>query len=137
MLNNEDLSRITKCIAARITDVQAIYLFGSMARGEELPDSDIDLAIIAESPLTPELVFNLKSDLSLELRRDIDILDLRSSSLEIAFQAIMESQCLFGSEHPDIALFETAIMSMYANFQLERKEIVADILGRGNIYEHH
>ena len=41
---------LARCLAAfdAVTPVHAVYLFGSHARGEAGPDSDVDLCIVAE-----------------------------------------------------------------------------------------
>ena len=41
---------LAKCLRAvdRVRRVQAVYLFGSHARGEARPESDVDLCIVAE-----------------------------------------------------------------------------------------
>ena len=41
---------LAKCLAAMsgVARVRAVYLFGSHARGEAQPDSDVDLCIVAE-----------------------------------------------------------------------------------------
>jgi predicted nucleotidyltransferase len=41
---------LAKCLQAmdRVAQVRAVYLFGSHARGEAQPDSDVDLCIVAE-----------------------------------------------------------------------------------------
>lgn len=41
---------LTRCLEAfnAVTPVHAVYLFGSHARGDARPDSDVDLCIVAE-----------------------------------------------------------------------------------------
>jgi len=41
---------LARCLEAmgRVADVRAVYLFGSHARGDARPDSDVDLCIVAE-----------------------------------------------------------------------------------------
>ena|SRR5438874_13670953 len=41
---------LAKCLEAmdRVLPLKAVYLFGSHARGEARPDSDVDLCIVAE-----------------------------------------------------------------------------------------
>ena len=41
---------LTRCLAAMETvmPLQAVYLFGSHARGEARPDSDVDLCVVAD-----------------------------------------------------------------------------------------
>ncbi len=68
---------LAKCLAAmdQVRRVRAVYLFGSHARGDARPDSDVDLCIVADGaeqqiqtavdlrralwPLRPGLSFNL------------------------------------------------------------------------------
>ena len=47
---DEQREPLTKCLEAmaRATRIQAVYLFGSYARGEPRPDSDVDLCIVSE-----------------------------------------------------------------------------------------
>jgi predicted nucleotidyltransferase len=45
------LSEAKKCLAAAYGDrLKAVLLFGSEARGEALPESDIDLVVVLEGP---------------------------------------------------------------------------------------
>lgn len=41
---------LARCLEAmnRVTPLQAVYLFGSHARGEARPDSDVDLCLVAD-----------------------------------------------------------------------------------------
>ncbi len=41
---------LSQCLEAmgRVAQVRAVYLFGSYARGEARPDSDVDLCIVAD-----------------------------------------------------------------------------------------
>ena len=41
---------LAKCLEAmdRVTPLRAVYLFGSHARGEGRPESDVDLCIVAD-----------------------------------------------------------------------------------------
>src|SRR5437660_8507402 len=68
---------LAKCLEAmnRVVPLRAVYLFGSHARGEARPDSDVDLCIVADGaeeqfqtatefrralwPLRPKLSFTL------------------------------------------------------------------------------
>jgi uncharacterized protein len=62
-----DLLRQVRAVAGRIADEIAprrIILFGSQARGQAGPDSDVDLLVVTQRPAG--------DDASLELRRKID-----------------------------------------------------------------
>ena len=43
----DPIAALRRVVAASVSDASAVILFGSVARGEARPDSDIDLAVIA------------------------------------------------------------------------------------------
>lgn len=47
---NQQRESLTRCLQAmnRVMPLEAVYLFGSHARGEARPDSDVDLCIVAD-----------------------------------------------------------------------------------------
>lgn len=54
-------------------DVREAYLFGSFARGEQTPDSDIDLRLVCDDTMTFGTLYELSLELEMELGRKIDI----------------------------------------------------------------
>lgn len=61
---------------ARLRDAygaQAIYLFGSWARGEESPESDIDVLVDGGEGFTPSDVFAIAEELYLAFGRRVDV----------------------------------------------------------------
>ena len=133
-LSKKDRLDIVATVQACLPLAQGVYIYGSMARGEGRSDSDVDIAVVQINPLEPEQALQLRSQLGVRLGRDIDVLDLRRASTEIAFQVVGEGQCIWGAEDESVALYENSIMSMYANLQNERREIIEDIVKRGSVY---
>lgn len=54
-------------------DVSEAYLFGSFARGEQRPDSDIDLRLVCGNTMTFGALYELSHELEKELERKVDI----------------------------------------------------------------
>jgi len=55
----------------------AVYLFGSFARGEEKPTSDIDVAIRCEPPLSPETWSDLRAALNAAgVPREVELVEI-------------------------------------------------------------
>lgn len=54
-------------------DVSEAYLFGSFARGEQTPDSDIDLRLVCGNTMTFGVLYELSHELENELGRKVDI----------------------------------------------------------------
>jgi predicted nucleotidyltransferase len=133
-LSKKDQQDIIDIVQAIFPLVQGIYIYGSMARGEGRSDSDVDIAVVQESAIEADQALQLRSQLGVRLGRDIDVLDLRRASTEIAFQVVGEGLCILGADHESVALYENSIMSMYAALQIERKEIIEDIVKRGMVY---
>lgn len=135
ILAESQFASIVETIQSILVDVEAIYLFGSMAQGLSRLDSDIDIAILSAKLLSVNEAMAIKSQLGQRLQRDIDLVDLRNASTEIAFQVITEGLCLFGADKPNVGLFEVSVMTRYADLQIERREIISDIVSRGRVYD--
>jgi EPS-associated MarR family transcriptional regulator len=71
------LSEVMQKIRASLPDVMAAYLFGSAASGKIHPESDIDMAVLADSPVDPERLWKLAQDVAAMLNVEIDLIDLR------------------------------------------------------------
>ena len=54
-------------------DVSEAYLFGSFSRGEQTPDSDIDLRLVCGNTMTFGTLYELSHELEKELGRKVDI----------------------------------------------------------------
>jgi predicted nucleotidyltransferase len=61
-----------------IPDIKLLYLFGSHASNQANTDSDIDLAVLLPSKISPVARWELQQRLSLEFNVDVDLVDLLS-----------------------------------------------------------
>ncbi len=99
----------------------AIWLYGSEARGEAKSDSDIDLAILADSPLDPIELGLAAVELEGRLGRRVDLVDLRRASVLLRVQATYGGKLLLAPDSTEAALFETHAISDYGSFAANRK----------------
>lgn len=72
MISPTDISTAASRVLAQY-DVSEAYLFGSFARGEQTPDSDIDLHLICGNTMTFGALYELSHELEKELGRKVDI----------------------------------------------------------------
>ena len=72
MISLVDISAAVSRVLSRY-DVREAYLFGSFARGEQTPDSDIDLRLVCDGTMTFGTLYELSLELEIELGRKIDI----------------------------------------------------------------
>ncbi len=68
------------------------------------------------------------------LLRDVDLIDLRRADTVTQAQVVSSGELLLQQNPGLIAQFETDVLSMYAQLNLERQGIIADIVQRGNVY---
>ncbi len=115
-------------------EVTAIYVFGSYARDEAKPGSDIDIAILQKEGLSSIKLFDLKDVLEEKLNLTVDIVSLYDASTVLAFEILKESKLLYVSDKYEKDTFEYLTLSYYQKLNEERKLILEDIEKRGNIY---
>lgn len=71
-------------------DVSEAYLFGSFARGEQTPDSDIDLRLVCGNTMTFGTLYELSHELEKELGRKVDIVTNPPEHMRPAFRKSIE-----------------------------------------------
>lgn len=129
-----DTQPITRFLIEQIPYLLAIYQFGSQARGNARPGSNVDLAVLVRKQIPGEQLFHLAQELAVWLGRDVDILDLRRTTTVMRAQVISTGRCLESRDDQARAEFEMYAYSDYARLNEERREILKDIKERGLIY---
>lgn len=78
-------------------DVSEAYLFGSFARGEQTPDSDIDLRLVCGDIMTLGTLYELSHELEEELGRKVDIVTNPPERMRPAFRESIEQDevCIY------------------------------------------
>ena len=109
-------------------ELQALYLFGSVARGESRRDSDIDLAFLASGSPAPYAVFEAAQDLALRLGHDVDLIDLRRASTVMCAQVVGNGRRLFTGNELAAENFEMLALSDYAWLEERRAEAIQSFL---------
>ncbi len=133
-LSTNHQEAIIRLIRDQIDDPVAIYLFGSMAADAVHDSSDIDLAILPQSPISNESRWNLQQELAIALRTDVDLIDLLSASTVMRVQIVSTGEVLFEGDATRRAEFEMVTFSMYARFNQERREILDQVRREGRVY---
>ena len=71
-------------------DVSEAYLFGSFARGEQTPNSDIDLRLVCGNTMTFGALYEISHELEKELGREVDIVTNPPERMRSAFRESIE-----------------------------------------------
>ena len=89
MISLTDISTAVCRVLARY-DVREAYLFGSFARGEQTPESDIDLRLVCGATMTFGTLYELSLELEKELGRKVDIVTNPPEHMRPAFRKNLE-----------------------------------------------
>lgn len=73
-------------------DVSEAYLFGSFARGEQRPDSDIDLRLVCGNIMTFGALYELSHELEKELGRKVDLVTNPPEHMRPAFRKSIKQE---------------------------------------------
>lgn len=85
MISPTDISTSASRVLAQY-DVSEAYLFGSFARGEQTPDSDIDLRLVCGNTMTFDTLYELSHELERELGRKVDIVTNPPEHMRLPFR---------------------------------------------------
>jgi len=96
-------------------DVRLAYLFGSLARGDAGPRSDVDLAVVLDSP--PEARGRRRDDLHAQVmellgRNDVDLV-LADGAPALLRHRIARGRCLWAREPVEATRFAVAALRDY------------------------
>ncbi len=86
---------IVDLLRSSLPALQAVYLFGSQATGQSTPGSDIDVAVLTETPLSPRQRFELAAELGSLLGQDVDLIDLRAAYTVLRSQVVGHGAALY------------------------------------------
>lgn len=91
MITPTDISTAASRVLAQY-DVSEAYLFGSFARGEQTPDSDIDLRLVCGNTMTFGTLYELTHELERELGRKVEIVTNPPEHMRPAFRKSIKQE---------------------------------------------
>ncbi|MCW2278568.1 type VII toxin-antitoxin system MntA family adenylyltransferase antitoxin [Heliophilum fasciatum] len=120
MLSQELVSTIISTVRDTVHPY-AIILFGTAAHRQLRPDSDIDIAFLADSPCDELTVFRLGQELSVQLNRDIDLIDLSQASTVFQAQILSTGKVIDCDDKDRLLAFHALTLKQYARLNEERQ----------------
>jgi predicted nucleotidyltransferase len=87
-MKSDDISQELAAVLAGIPDIKVAVVFGSLVKGSLRHDSDVDVAVAAEQPLSLLARMRLIEALAVKTGRAVDLIDLQSAGGLILSQAL-------------------------------------------------
>lgn len=84
--------------------IRQAWVFGSVAAGKARADSDLDIAVEADHPLSADEKRRLIATLAAATGRPVDLIDIRTVGEPLLGQILKHGQRLFGSNADHAAL---------------------------------
>jgi predicted nucleotidyltransferase len=101
-----------KDILERDEDISLCILFGSVLKGQETFNSDIDVAVAGKKPLSASRKQQLIGKMALAFERPVDLIDLQVTSGMLLHQILTRGKIVFCDDHP---LYAEIIKKMLYN----------------------
>lgn len=128
----------TDRIRTAFPDVQAIYVFGSVALHEDTASSDVDIGVLlphAAAVRTGSLRFSdLRYELEAILRRTVDLANLRRVSIVLQKEVLATGNRVYTRDRRAAEEYEMLVLSLYGKLNEERREILEEFARTGRAY---
>ena len=118
-------------VLAALPDAWAVYAYGSFARGEEWPESDLDIAVLLPpNGRIPDLL-ELVGAISEHVRRNVDVVDLRRVGDVLRREVLDSGRTLFELDPEKVLAWEASAMSRYGHYREEVRDLLDDFRRTG------
>jgi len=120
-----ELHSLIQYVLIRHGGVRMAILFGSLAKGNASPMSDLDLAVSMDAPVTTEVKMALIGDLASALGRPVDLIDLHEVGEPLLGQILQHGIRLLGSDTDHAELIKRHLFAD-ADFMPYQRRILAE-----------
>jgi predicted nucleotidyltransferase len=108
--------KILSQVFEKYPDIQAVYLFGSVASGNTHAESDIDLAIVPRDNTLRSKKLDILADLTKNGFNSIDLVFLDTHNLIIQFEAVRQNNLIYCHPNFDANSFYSLTLRQYFDF---------------------
>lgn len=122
---------IKRVALSLLPDAWAIYVYGSVARGDDHPGSDLDVAVLLPPGEKIEDILSLMNQLALLAKREVDVVDLRQSGDILRREVLADGIALHLGRPAEVLAWEAQAMSRYAQHRESISGIMEDFRRSG------
>ena len=121
-----DIQRTIEPVLARHSSVVIAIVFGSLASARARFDSDLDLAVAATTPLTPQSRVDMIEDLALAFGRPVDLIDLYQLHGPLLHQILTQGRLILCKDRTRYAELLRRMVYDEADFMPYYRRILAE-----------
>jgi len=123
-MNLNQIERKIRTILVNKLSPKLIYIFGSIVKNRGRNDSDIDIAILTDKQIDEYKLYMVSQQLADELKREVDIVDLRKASIVFKAEILRTGKLVYNSDSMIKMAFQLNVLKQYALLNEERKGII-------------
>lgn len=110
--------------------LEALWVFGSVARGTPRPDSDVDLGGLFRTAPGLDALLGARADLAALVGREVDLLDLEAVSPILAFQVVRHGRLIHEKGPARRVRFVAELIGRYEDVKRFREPIESAAIER-------
>lgn len=114
-----------------LPDIWAIYVYGSWARGEQWPQSDLDLAVLLPPGREISDPLVLAGAVARCVGREVDVVDLRKAGNVLRHEVLVDGETLHNERPDEVLYWEASAISRYAHHREEIRALLEDFRRTG------
>ena len=137
-MTDSQRERAVDRIHTSFPDVQAIYIFGSVAMHEDTESSDIDIGLLLPHVDAARVGSLRYSDLRFSLEeivgRAVDLVNLRRVSIVLQKEVLATGDRVYTRDRRAAEEYEMLVLSLYGKLNEERREILEEFARTGRAY---
>jgi len=114
-MRQPDFERL-KTVFAQFPQIQAVYLFGSLAAGRGRPDSDLDLAVVSAHGRPSSEKLDILARLAREGFCNVDLVLLPKDDIVLQYEAVRMNRIVYCRPEFDSASFYSLVIRRYLDF---------------------
>jgi uncharacterized protein len=112
-------------LQANVTDLLAVFVFGSFASGRVRADSDLDLAFLPQKTLDMQTLWALNPEVAMAAGREVDLIDLSNVSLSsvLKFEIIKRGELIYCSDRKAVLDMKVQFIEQFHDLYIARTDI--------------
>ena len=123
-MNINEIEEKIKIMLVNELSPKLIYIFGSIVANRVRDDSDIDIAILTEKKIDEYQLYMVSQQLADELKREVDIVDLKDASTIFKAEIIKNGKLIYNSDNLGKMYYQLEVLREYTFLNERRQEII-------------
>ncbi|WP_319371112.1 nucleotidyltransferase domain-containing protein [uncultured Ilyobacter sp.] len=112
-----------------------VYLFGSYAKNISRYESDVDIAVLLETPIKSEEKYKYKMELVDLLGKEVDLIDLYDANIILKHQIVTTGKNLLCRTKLEKDEFKYRVISCYYQYREDIDIVKKSIKKRGHVWK--